>query len=212
LVGCSPQSSQEIQKNNQLNESNSKTEDVINIVAFGDSLTAGYGLNISDAYPKQLETYLRNNGYNVKVYNSGLSGETTSAALSRVNWVMHLNPDIVILETGANDAFRGIDLNLTKTNIEKIVDIFEEKNVTVILAGIEMVENLGPDYVNKFENIYPEVSKNKNITLIRKFLGGVAGIEELNQKDRIHPTPEGYSIIVQKNIGPVVEEVLNKNK
>ncbi len=192
------------QKNVTLDESK------IIIVAYGDSLTEGLYVDRNYAYPAVLERKLIERGYNVKVYNSGLSGETSSAALNRVEWVLKLNPDIVILGIGANDAMRGINLNLTKQNIENIILKLEENNVTVILSEQEIFENLGKDYSSDFKDIYPKISKEQNVTLIPFFLEGVAANSSLNNIDEIHPNKEGYEIIVEKNVLPIVVQIIEK--
>lgn len=165
------------------------------IVAVGDSLTAGYGINEADAYPSQLEKKLQATGYNWRVVNAGISGETSSGTLSRVDWILKLKPDIVILETGANDGLRGIDPQVTKKNISETVRILKENKVTVILAGMRMVVSMGPEFTSEFGAIYPEVAKKHNLVFIPFFLQGVAGNSALNQDDGIHPVGEGYRII-----------------
>ena len=165
------------------------------IVAVGDSLTAGYGVNEAEAYPAQLEKKLQSAGFRWRVVNAGISGETSSGTLSRVAWVLRLKPDIVILETGANDGLRGIDPQLTKENISETVRLLKEQRVTVILAGMRMVTSLGRDYTNSFGAIYPAVAKKHDLILIPFFLQGVAGHPALNQGDGIHPVAEGYRII-----------------
>lgn len=176
------------------------------IVAMGDSLTEGLGVPRNESYPAILESRLKG----VQVHNSGLSGETSSGALNRVEWVMRLEPDIVIVVTGANDAMRGIELNLTRENIEKIISYFRSRDVEVILGGLEMYENLGPEYVQEFESMYDEIAQENDVYYIESFLGRVGGNDSLNQDDRIHPTYEGYQIIVDENVLPVVREVLSQ--
>jgi acyl-CoA thioesterase-1 len=166
------------------------------IVAVGDSLTAGYGLIDSESYPAQLGKKLQKEGYNWRVVNAGISGETSSGTLSRVAWVLKLKPDIVILETGANDGLRGIDPQVTQKNLTEIVQLLTENRVRVVLAGMRMVESMGKEYTSKFAAIYPAVAKKHNLILIPFFLQGVAGDPALNQTDGIHPQPEGYRIIV----------------
>ena len=165
------------------------------IVAVGDSLTAGYGLNEADAYPARLEQKLRAAGYRWRVVNAGISGETSSGTLSRVDWVLRLKPDIVILETGANDGLRGIDPQVTKKNIAETVRILKQNRVTVILAGMRMVTSMGRDYTEKFAAIYPAVAQKHDLILMPFFLQGVAGDPALNQGDGIHPIAEGYRIV-----------------
>jgi acyl-CoA thioesterase-1 len=167
------------------------------IVAVGDSLTAGYGLNEADAYPARLEKKLQAAGYRWRVVNAGISGETSSGTLSRVDWVLRLKPDIVILETGANDGLRGVDPLVTKSNIAETVRILKENRVTVILAGMRMVTSMGRNFTEKFAAIYPAVAQKHDVILMPFFLQGVAGNPALNQEDGIHPGAEGYRIITE---------------
>ncbi len=181
------------------------------IAAVGDSLTAGQGVNEEDAYPALLERKLKQAGYNWRVVNAGISGETSSGTLSRVNWILKLKPEIVILETGANDGLRGIDPKLTKKNIDETIRILKENKVTVVLAGMRMVTNLGRDYTSAFAAMYPSLAKKHDLILIPFFLAGVAGVPSLNQTDGIHPTAEGYRIITEK-VYPSVKQAIEKRK
>lgn len=181
------------------------------IVAVGDSLTAGYGVNEADAYPAQLEKKLQAAGFPWRVVNAGISGETSSGTLSRVAWVLKLKPDIAILETGANDGLRGIDPQVTKKNIAETVRILRENRVTVILAGMRMVTSMGRDYTSDFAAIYPAVAKKHDLILIPFFLQGVAGDPALNQGDGIHPVAEGYRIITDTIYPYVVQALASKS-
>ncbi|GFO53727.1 arylesterase [Geomonas sp. Red276] len=167
------------------------------IVAVGDSLTAGYGVKEDEAYPAQLERKLQAAGYHWKVVNAGISGETSSGTLSRVNWILKLKPDIVILETGANDGLRGIDPALAKRNIDRIVTELQAQGVEVVLAGMQMLTNMGTGYTNSFVRIYPEVAREHHLILVPFFLTGVAGDASLNISDGIHPTANGYKIVTE---------------
>jgi acyl-CoA thioesterase-1 len=178
------------------------------IAAVGDSLTAGLGVGEEDAYPAQLEKRLRADGYNWRVVNAGISGETSSGTLSRINWVMKLKPDIVILETGANDGLRGIDPRVTRKNIDETVRILKRHKVIVVLAGMKMVRNLGREYTTRFDDMYPALAKKHGLILIPFFLQGVAGKPSLNQSDGIHPTAEGYRVIT-KRIYPFVRRAID---
>jgi len=177
------------------------------IVAVGDSLTEGLGVAEEFAYPAVLEERLRRQGYPYRVINAGISGETSSGTLSRIKWVLTLKPDIVILVTGANDGLRGIDPGLVKSNIRETIKSLKEKNVTVVLAGMQIVQNLGQDYTTAFAKIYPEVARSEDVIFMPFFLTGVAAKRELNQADGIHPTAEGYQIIVD-HITPYVIEAI----
>lgn len=167
------------------------------VVAMGDSLTEGYGVAETEAYPALLEQKLRQDGHHWRVVNAGVSAETSSGARSRIDWILTLDPDIVILETGANDGLRGIDIDLIQENLNAIVDRFQENGVIVVLAGMQMVRNLGEDYTRRFREIYPAVAQENSLILIPFFLENVAGKPELNQADGIHPLPAGYRIVVE---------------
>lgn len=179
------------------------------IVAMGDSLTEGLNVDLDKAYPAQLERKLLADGYGVEVINAGISGETSSSALSRVDWVLTLEPDIVILETGANDGLRGIEPSLTAQNIDALLARFGKEGVIVVLAGMQIVQNMGEQYVEEFRSIYPEAAETHDAILIPFFLEGVGGVPELNQADGIHPTADGYAVVVE-TIYPFVIEALEQ--
>ncbi len=165
------------------------------IVALGDSLTAGLGVAERDAWPAQLERRLRAAGFRWQVVNAGISGETSSGARARLEWVLSLKPDIMILETGANDGLRGIPPQVLRANLEAILTTLAEKRVTVVLAGMQALRNLGPTYTTAFARVYPELAQRHKAVLIPFFLEGVAANPELNQDDGLHPTAEGYRVI-----------------
>lgn len=177
------------------------------IVALGDSLTAGFGVDMDRSYPVLLEKKLQNEGYNYRVVNAGVSGETSSGTLARLNWILNLKPQIVIVETGANDGLRGTDVALLEENLRNIVDILQRQNVAVLLAGMKMVWNLGPEYVRQFNAIYPRVAKEKGVLFMPFFLEDVAAERDLNLDDGVHPNAKGYAIITE-NIYPYVLEVI----
>ena len=181
------------------------------IVAVGDSLTAGYGLPEADAYPAQLERKLHQAGYRWRVINAGISGETSSGTLSRAGWILKLKPDIVILETGANDGLRGVDPRLTRGNIDKTVSLLQQKGVVVVLAGMRMFNNLGPSYTKEFADIYPAVAAKHHLILIPFFLAGVAGDPALNHADGIHPLAKGYSIVTEL-VYPYLLQAIDRKK
>jgi acyl-CoA thioesterase I len=181
------------------------------VVAVGDSLTAGYGLPETEAYPALLEKKLHQGGYRWQVINAGISGETSSGVLSRVDWILKLKPDIVILETGANDGLRGVDPQLTRGNIDKTVTLLQEKGVIVVLAGMRMAANLGPSFTAQFAEIYPKVAGKHGLILIPFFLAGVAGDPSLNQADGIHPLAPGYRI-VSELVYPYLLQAIGKKK
>jgi acyl-CoA thioesterase I len=181
------------------------------IVAVGDSLTAGYGVSQLEAYPYQLERKLREAGYHWEVVNAGISGETSSGTLSRVDWILKLKPDIVILETGANDGLRGVHPDVTQKNLEQIVAKLEEKNVLVVLAGMQALKNMGGPYRKEFAAMYPSVAQKHGLILMPFFLEQVGGEPDLNLGDGIHPNAKGYQIITE-NIYPFVVQAIDKKK
>jgi acyl-CoA thioesterase-1 len=179
------------------------------IIALGDSLTAGLGVAEEEAYPALLQEKLQQGGHNWRVINAGISGETSSGALSRVNWIIAQQPDIVILETGANDGMRGIPPRVIKKNISQTVHLLKESGVEVILAGMQMLQNLGPVYTEQFAGIYPAVAEEQQVILIPFFLEQVAGNPSLNLPDTIHPTPAGHRVVAQ-TVYPFVLEATQK--
>ena len=185
----------------------------LTILALGDSLTEGLGVDSDANYPAQLEASLKELGYtNAKVINSGLSGETSTGLVNRLDWVAQTKPDITILTIGANDAMRGLDVVTIEKNIRTAVKTLQDNGSHVILGGMSIYDNLGNDYVSAFSDIYPRVAKDMNVPLIPFFLEGVGGDPELNQADAIHPTKEGYQIIVKDNILPILKPEIEKLK
>jgi acyl-CoA thioesterase-1 len=181
------------------------------IVAMGDSLTAGLGVAESEAYPALLAARLAGRGLNYRVINSGISGETSSGARERSNWILSFKPEIVILETGANDGLRGLDPQLTEKNLAEIVAAFQAQGVTVVLCGMEMVRNLGADYTTAFAALYPKVARQQKVIFMPFFLQGVAGDPALNQPDGLHPTAAGYRRIVDNLLPYVLEAIKSRN-
>jgi acyl-CoA thioesterase I len=181
------------------------------IVAVGDSLTAGQGVEEEAGYPAQLQKRLLEAGLHYRVVNSGISGETSSGTLSRLNWTLSLKPDIVILETGANDGLRGVDPELTRRNIKKIVAGLQERKIITILAGMQMTGNLGIGFTDSFRHIYRDVAKESGIIFMPFFLEGVATEPTLNISDGIHPNRRGYEIIVG-NLFPYVVQAIELKK
>lgn len=186
-------------------------EQPLTILALGDSLTEGLGVDSDDNYPAQLEATLKQMGYtHIEVVNSGLSGETSTGLVNRLDWVTQTKPDITILTIGANDAIRGLDVATVEANIRTAVQHLQDNGSQVILGGMQIYDNLGTDYVNSFAAIYPRVAEDMNVTLIPFFLDGVGGNPKLNQADAIHPTREGYTIIVNDNILPILKPELEQ--
>jgi len=187
------------------------TSPELTIVALGDSLTAGFGLPEEDAYPAKLERRLRAEGYSCRVVNAGVSGETSSDALSRLDWVLGMKPDIVILETGANDGLRGIDPAVPRGNIDKILTRLREAGVITVLCGMKMTFSLGPAYIADFDAIYPAMAKKHGVLFMPFFLEDVAARPWLNQDDGLHPRAAGYDIIVEK-ILPLAREAIAQRR
>ncbi len=179
----------------------------IRLVALGDSLSAGYGLPQEAAFPTVLERALKARGRKVEITNAGVSGDTSSGGLDRLDWSVPDGTDGVILELGANDMLRGLDPALTRRNIEAIVTRLKARNIPVLLAGMYASRNLGPDYVRKFDSIYPDIAKRHDLVLYPFFLDGVAGERSLNLPDGLHPTAKGIEMIVAR-ILPTVESFL----
>ncbi len=179
------------------------------LLVFGDSLTAGYGILYDQAFPAQLESKLRAGGYSVKVINAGVSGETTSGGLARLEWTLEQKPDFVILELGANDMLRAIDPAITRANLQKMLDILQQKKIPVLFAGMKATPNLGKKFVTAFDGIYPALAKKYPVIFYPFFLEGAALHPNLTQDDGLHPTPEGVTVIVS-NILPDVKKLLKQ--
>lgn len=183
------------------------------IVAFGDSLTAGLGVQADESYPAQLQRRLDSLGYHYRVINAGVSGDTTAGGLRRVSWILHNKPELVILELGANDGLRGLQVDHTQSNLRQIIRQLQAAGTTVILAGMKLPPNYGLDYTARFEAMYQKLAQEHQLLLIPFFLEGVGGSSSLNQADGIHPTKEGYKLIVEevlKVLRPVLNEPAQK--
>ena len=179
------------------------------IVAFGDSLTAGYGVAPDEAYPALLEARLRAEGYRYRVINAGVSGDTTAGGLRRVDWALRSRPDIVLVELGANDALRGLDLGQVRSNLDAMVTRFEGASARVLLLGMRLPPNYGTPYASEFERVYQDVAARRKVPLVPFFLDGVAAVARLNQPDGIHPTAEGYRLIVDR-LWPHLQPLLKR--
>ncbi len=182
--------------------------DTIEIVVLGDSLTAGYGLAPNDGFVPQLQAALRAKGHAIRVRNGGVSGDTSSGGLARLDWVLSADTKAVIVELGANDMLRGIAPSVTRKNLETLVQKLHAKNLPVMLAGMVAAPNLGAAYAANFNSIYPDLAAQYGLMLYPFFLDGVAGIPHLNLADGIHPNKQGIAIMVGR-ILPSVEAFLN---
>ncbi len=216
LVSCTAETKnenndrQDSTTNNAVPEA--KNEDQKNIIFFGNSLTAGYGVEPSEAFSGLIQKRVDSLDLNYNVINAGVSGETTASGLSRVDWVVKRQPvDIFVLELGGNDGLRGIDPEETEKNLKQIIDRVRSihPEVKIILAGMMVPPNMGSDYANKFQKIYPAIAAEKEVELIPFLLEDVGGVSELNLPDGIHPTPEGHEIVAEtvwKHLNPLMEQ------
>lgn len=168
----------------------------IRIVALGDSLTAGFGLINSDGFTAKLEAALRAQGWDVTIINAGVSGDTAAGGLARLNWSVPPDADGVIVELGANDMLRGADPDLTRQELSKILERLRQRNLPVLLAGMRAAPNLGAEYGQRFDAIYPDLARSYPVIFYPFFLDGVAGQHKLTQMDGLHPTADGVDVIV----------------
>lgn len=181
----------------------------IRIVAYGDSLTAGYGVALPQAFPAQLERALVKQGYNVEVINAGVSGDTTAAALERFDWAVPDGVDAAIVELGANDALRGQDPAQAKRNLDKILERLKGKGIAVLLAGIPAPRNWGDAYVKAFDGMFAELAQKHGAALYPFFLDGVAQKPNLNLADGLHPNAQGIAAVVER-IMPAVTALITR--
>jgi acyl-CoA thioesterase-1 len=179
------------------------------ILAFGDSLTEGSGLPPGSGYPELLQKELDEAGYEYRVVNAGLGGDTTAGGVARVNEAIALHPDLVILELGANDGLRGLPVDSMKANLEEMILAFKKADADVVLAGMTLPRNYGADYIREFERVFPALAAKHKITLIPFFLEGAGGRPEMNLEDGIHPNEEGYKLVTA-NVLKYVEPLLKK--
>lgn len=171
------------------------------LVFFGDSLTAGFGLAdpAAEAYPALIQARIRDAGLPWRVVNAGLSGETTAGGLRRIDWTLRTPPDLFVLALGANDGLRGISPALMRSNLEEIIGRVRRRQpaARIVLAGMQMPPELGPEHAAAFARVFPEVAEKTGATLVPFLLDGVGGVAELNQGDRIHPNPAGHAVIAE---------------
>jgi acyl-CoA thioesterase I len=181
----------------------------IRIVALGDSLTAGLGLPENDSFSTRLQAALAAKGVAVEIANAGVSGDTAAAGFARLDWSVPDGTDAVILELGANDMLRGIDPGVTRTALDSILQRLNERHIAVLLCGMRAAPNLGPEYGQAFEDIYPALAAKYGVPLYPFFLDGVAGHTDLLQHDGMHPTAAGVNVIVA-HVLPQVEQLLTR--
>jgi acyl-CoA thioesterase-1 len=179
------------------------------IVAFGDSLTAGYGAPPGKSYPDFLQQELIDRGLQFKVINEGVSGDTTAVALQRIDFAIADDPKIVVLALGGNDGLRGLPMDAMETNLTEMVERFQKAGAKVVIAGMTLPPNLGSAYIRQFESVFPSVAKKTGAKLLPFLLQGVAGDRELNQEDGIHPTAEGNRIVA-RTVADFLEPLLER--
>jgi acyl-CoA thioesterase-1 len=210
LAGCnSNQQDMKSKQNVAVNDTSISKSESKTILFFGNSITAGYGVDPSEAFPALIQNKIDSLKLNYKVINAGVSGETSSGGNGRVSWILRQPVDIFVLELGGNDGLRGIPLSETKKNLQSIIDKVKTKypQAKIILAGMQIPPNMGESYTTAFKNIYPDLAAKNNTALIPFILQGVGGEAKLNQPDRIHPTPEGHKILAE-NVWPVLKSEL----
>ncbi len=202
----------QVTKRERVNEqiTSTKADGRPGIVAFGTSLTAGLGVPPNESYPARLQQYLDKAGYSYRVINAGVSGDTTAGALRRLNWVLKSQPRIAIIELGANDGLRGQPVKNIYENLRQIIQGLQNAGVTVLLTGMKMPPNYGTNYTSQFSEMYTKLADEFHVALMPFFLEGVAAHRSLNQADGIHPTGEGYKIIID-NLLPILEPLLQAN-
>ncbi len=179
------------------------------ILFFGNSLTAGYGLEAEEAFPGLVAARIDSLGMDYRVINGGLSGETSASGLSRLDWFLEDQPAIFVLELGGNDGLRGISLSETKKNLKAMINLVKERypDTLILLAGMQIPPNMGQEYTREFQEMYPQIAEEENVKLIPFLLEGVAGDPDLNLPDGIHPTAEGHQVVF-KTIWPYLEELI----
>ncbi|WP_152047121.1 arylesterase [Aureimonas psammosilenae] len=185
----------------------SAQEKPVEVVAFGDSLSAGFGVGPGESFPEQLQAALKAKGYDVAVANAGVSGDTTSGGLQRIDWSVPPTAKLVILELGANDALRGISPAITKKNLDDMLKRLTERGQKVVLAGMLAPPNMGEDYAASFNPIYKRLAEKYAVPLYPFFLDGVAGNRDLNQPDGMHPTKAGVAVVVERILPLVTKEL-----
>jgi acyl-CoA thioesterase I len=183
----------------------------VRVLVLGDSLTAGYGLPPEEGFTGQLEARLRAEGFDVQIFNGGVSGDTSAGGLARLDWALADRPDLAIVELGANDGLRGLDPAALQSNLDAILRRLREAGVTALLAGMRAPPNLGRDYEAAFNRVFPELAEKHDVAFYPFFLDGVAARPELNQADGIHPNRAGVAVIVDR-ITPYVVRLLDNRK
>lgn len=177
------------------------------VLFLGDSLTAGYGIDPEKAYPNLVKDILKKEGIEIEVMNASISGSTSASAISRLKWSLRGKPDVMLLALGANDGLRGIKLHSTKENLKNAIKLAKSNGVKVILAGMQIPPNYGPEYTKEFQKMFPDLKKEEGVTLLPFLLKDVAGQRQYNIDDGIHPNEEGHKIIA-KTVAPFIRKAL----
>lgn len=185
-------------------------QDKKTILIFGDSITAGLGVDSDQAFPAIIQDKIDSLGLSYEVINGGLSGETSAGGLRRINWVLQRQVDIMILELGGNDGLRGIDLSSTKDNLQQIIDraLANNPDMEILIAGMQVPPNLGIEYTREFQDLYPELARSNDLDLIPLILDKVGGRDEYMQPDQIHPNAAGHKVVAETiwgSLKPVLE-------
>jgi acyl-CoA thioesterase-1 len=179
----------------------------LEVVAFGDSLSAGYGVGPGESFPEQLQAALVARGYQATVVNAGVSGDTTTGGLARLDWSVPDSADLVIVELGANDALRGVAPAISEKNLDAILQRLQQRKIPTLLAGMIAPPNMGPDYAAAFNPVYTRLAERYDVPLYPFFLDGVAGTAALNQADAMHPNAKGVAVIVEKILPAVTAQL-----
>ena len=179
------------------------------VVFLGDSITAGYGVDADQAFPAVVTDMLAKDGMPIDAVNAGTSGDTTAGGLRRIDWVLRQNPDVVVVGLGGNDGLRGQDVKSSEANLRGIVQKARDAGADVLLLGMMIPPNYGPEYTSAFRDVYPRIAKEMDVPLVPFVLEGVGGEAKLNQRDGIHPTPEGHERVAA-NVAPQLREILQR--
>jgi acyl-CoA thioesterase I len=196
---CSPPQENREDEREEAIEQPAPAEERKTILFFGNSLTAGYGLEAEEAFPGLIQEKIDSLGLDYRVINGGLSGETTASGINRLEWFLEEEPDIFVLELGGNDGLRGIPVSETRKNLVTMIDMVRSRypDTDILLAGMQIPPNMGREYAENFEIMYREIAEEKDVKLIPFLLEGVGGVRELNLPDGIHPTEEGHRIVAE---------------
>ncbi|MEM6645079.1 MAG: arylesterase [Bacteroidota bacterium] len=200
----------EAENNAETVEATANSEDEIVVMMLGDSITAGYGIGEDNAFPALLQTRVDSLGWDVRIINAGLSGETSAGGLRRIDWLLRERIDVLLIELGGNDGLRGTAPEVTRQNLQGIIDQARARypEVTLILAGMQVPPNLGTDYTTQFRDLFPKLARENETALIPFILEGVGGVPSLNLPDGIHPTAEGHAILAE-TVWDTLEPILS---